>query len=250
MICTQHRGSNLSCAHLSYHPCMQWAFLSDFELSIPSNFLFSSFILDLLHFLLHFFHCLEGSTNTAYFAWKEMDSLDDTHLLTDCSSFWCFSMSCCVWFLVVVVCDWTSVVSLLLMRRMSLANLCSWSSSACLTPWLSLFRFPVSVFVMFKGSDLDISVRNKFPWFSARIVGGGPSSATMSLVNECIARARPSASCCAQLCRMRFSTSSGCDTKWQVPLGVFFVCVVGTWKNACREVATSETWLDKKRAGV
>ena len=39
-----------------------------------------SFILNLLHFLLHFFHNLEGSSNIAYFAWKEMDSTDESHL--------------------------------------------------------------------------------------------------------------------------------------------------------------------------
>ena len=81
MICTPHRGSSLTCAHLSC-PYMQCVFLFDFELSIPSNFLFSTFILNLLHFLLHFFHYLEGRSNTAYFAWKEMDSTDESFLLT------------------------------------------------------------------------------------------------------------------------------------------------------------------------
>ena len=61
---------------------MQCVFLFDFELSIPSNFFFSSFILNLLHFLQHFFHNFEGSSNTAYFAWKEMDSTDESYLLT------------------------------------------------------------------------------------------------------------------------------------------------------------------------
>ena len=32
--------------------------------------------------ILHFFHNLEGRSNTAYFAWKEMDSLDDSYFLT------------------------------------------------------------------------------------------------------------------------------------------------------------------------
>ena len=63
-------------------PYMKWAFLFDFELSIPSNFLFFSFIFNLLHFLLHFFHNLEGSSNTAYFAWKEMDSTDESYFPT------------------------------------------------------------------------------------------------------------------------------------------------------------------------
>ena len=83
MICTPHRGSSLTCARLSCHPCMQWSFLFDFELSISSNFFFFfSFIFNLLQSLLHFFHNLEGSSNTAYFAWKEMDSTDEACLLT------------------------------------------------------------------------------------------------------------------------------------------------------------------------
>ena len=59
-----------------------WAYLFDLESSIPFYFLIFSFISNLLHFLLHFFHNLEGSSNTAYFAWKDMDSLDDSYLLT------------------------------------------------------------------------------------------------------------------------------------------------------------------------
>ena len=81
MICTPHRGSSLTCARhlMSIHVvCVSLRF----ELSIPSNFLFFSFILNLLHFLLHFLHNLEGSSNTAYFAWKEMDSTDESYLLT------------------------------------------------------------------------------------------------------------------------------------------------------------------------
>ena len=31
---------------------------------------------------MHFFHHFDGSSNTAHFAWKEMDSLDDSCLLT------------------------------------------------------------------------------------------------------------------------------------------------------------------------
>ena len=62
---------------------MQCAYLFDLESSIPFHFLFSSFIFNLLHFLLHFFQYLEGSSSTAYFARKEMDSVDDTYLLTN-----------------------------------------------------------------------------------------------------------------------------------------------------------------------
>ena len=61
---------------------MQWALLFDFQLSIPSNFLFSSFIFNLLQSLLHFFHNFEGSSNTAYFAKKEMESYDESYLTT------------------------------------------------------------------------------------------------------------------------------------------------------------------------
>ena len=60
---------------------MQWALLFDFELSIPSNFFFS-FSLNLLQSLLHFFHNFEGSSNTAYFAKKEMESYDEFYLPT------------------------------------------------------------------------------------------------------------------------------------------------------------------------
>ena len=59
-----------------------WAYLFDLESSIPFYFLIFSFIINLLHFLLHFFHYLGCSNNTEYFAWKEMDSLDDSYLLT------------------------------------------------------------------------------------------------------------------------------------------------------------------------
>ena len=71
-----------SCARLSCHPCMQLASLFDFELSIPSNFLFFSFSFNLLQSLLHFFHNLEGSSNTAYSAKKEMESYDESYLPT------------------------------------------------------------------------------------------------------------------------------------------------------------------------
>ena len=40
---------------VSSHPCMKRASLFDFELSIPSNFLFSSFIFNLSQFLLTFY---------------------------------------------------------------------------------------------------------------------------------------------------------------------------------------------------
>ena len=82
MICTPHRGLSLSCSRLSCHPCMQWPFFFDFELSIPPNFLFSSFIFILLQSLLHFFHNLEGSSNIAYFIKKGMDSADESYFLT------------------------------------------------------------------------------------------------------------------------------------------------------------------------
>ena len=59
-----------------------WAYLFDLESSIPFHFFFFSFMFNLLHFVLHFFHNLEGSINTAYFVWKETDSTDDSHLLT------------------------------------------------------------------------------------------------------------------------------------------------------------------------
>ena len=61
---------------------MQWALLFDLELSIPSNFRFFSFSFNLPHSMLHFFHYLEVSSNTAYSAIKEMDSYDESYLLT------------------------------------------------------------------------------------------------------------------------------------------------------------------------
>ena len=60
---------------------MKWALLFDFELSIPSNFLFSLFIFNLPQFLLPFyFHEVGG--NTAYFTNKEMGSTDESYLPT------------------------------------------------------------------------------------------------------------------------------------------------------------------------
>ena len=74
---TTSRGSSFTCArHLMV--ITWWAYLFDLESSIPFYFLIFSFILNLLHFLLHFFHYFEGRSNPAHFAWKEMDSLDDS----------------------------------------------------------------------------------------------------------------------------------------------------------------------------
>ena len=74
-------GSSFTCPrHLMV--ITWWAYLLDFESSSLFYFVIFSFILNLLHFLLHFFHYFEGSRSTAYFAWKEMDSLDDSYLLT------------------------------------------------------------------------------------------------------------------------------------------------------------------------
>ena len=79
--CTPHRGSSFTFArHLMV--ITWWAYLFDLESSIPFYFFKFSFILNLLHFLLHIFHYFEGSSDTAYFAKKEMDSLDDSYLLT------------------------------------------------------------------------------------------------------------------------------------------------------------------------
>ena len=51
-------------------------------ISILFHFIIFQFILNLLHFLLHFFHYLEGSSNTAHSAQKGMDSLEDSYPLT------------------------------------------------------------------------------------------------------------------------------------------------------------------------
>ena len=59
-----------------------WAYLFDLESSIPFYFLIFSFISNLLQSLLHFFHNLEGSSNTAYSAKKEMESYDESYLPT------------------------------------------------------------------------------------------------------------------------------------------------------------------------
>ena len=76
---TTLRGS--SCARVSSQPCMKWASLFDFELSIPSNILFSFFIFNFPQLLLPFYF-LEDSSNTAYSAIKEVDSTDESYLLT------------------------------------------------------------------------------------------------------------------------------------------------------------------------
>ena len=69
-----------ACLHSS-HPCMKWASLFDFELSIPSNFFFFSFSFNLPQFLLPFyFH--EDSSNTVYSANKETGSTDESYSRT------------------------------------------------------------------------------------------------------------------------------------------------------------------------
>ena len=81
MIHTLHRMAQGCCAcHLIHAWSVRFTF--DFESSIPFYFLIFSLIFNLLHFLLHFFHNLEGSSDTAYFAWKEMDSIDGSYFLT------------------------------------------------------------------------------------------------------------------------------------------------------------------------
>ena len=80
--CTPHRvAQGSSCARVSSHPCMKWASLFDFELSIPSNFLFSLITFDFPQLLLLcYFH--EVSGNTAYSANKEVGSTDESYLPT------------------------------------------------------------------------------------------------------------------------------------------------------------------------
>ena len=80
--CTPHRVAQGSACLHSSHPCMKWALLFDFELSIPSNFLFSLFIFNFPQLLLPFyFH--EVSGNTAYSANKEMGSTDESYSHTE-----------------------------------------------------------------------------------------------------------------------------------------------------------------------
>ena len=50
--CTPHRVAQRSACLHSSHPCLKWALIFDFELSIPSNFLFSLFIFNPPHFQL------------------------------------------------------------------------------------------------------------------------------------------------------------------------------------------------------
>ena len=67
MIHTLHRMAQGCCAcHLIHAWIARFSF--DFESSIPFFFLIFPFILDLLHFLLHFFHYLEGRSNPVYSA--------------------------------------------------------------------------------------------------------------------------------------------------------------------------------------
>ena len=67
---------------MSSHPRMKCAGLGRPWVLHSLLFLIFSFIPDLLHFLPHFFHFLEGRSNTASFAWKEMGSIADSYLLT------------------------------------------------------------------------------------------------------------------------------------------------------------------------
>ena len=57
-------------------------FSLDLESSIPFYLLIFSFISYLLHFLLHFFHFLEGRSEPVHSAKKGMGSLDDSYSLT------------------------------------------------------------------------------------------------------------------------------------------------------------------------
>ena len=87
--CTPHRAAQGSdrlksaCLHTS-HPCMKWASLFDFELSIASNSLLFSLSFSLQQLLLPvYFH--EDSSNTVYSAEKEMGSTVESYFLTSCS---------------------------------------------------------------------------------------------------------------------------------------------------------------------
>ena len=61
---------------------MKCAVLFDLESTVPVYVLIFSFILHLLHFLLHFFHNLEGSSNSVYSANKVMGSTDEFYSLS------------------------------------------------------------------------------------------------------------------------------------------------------------------------
>ena len=67
---------------MSSHPRLWWAYLSDLKSSILLIFLIFPFISYLLHSFPHFFHFLEGRSETVHSAKKGMDSLDETHSLT------------------------------------------------------------------------------------------------------------------------------------------------------------------------
>ena len=76
--CTPHRVTQGSACLHSSHPCIKWASLFDFELSILSNFLFSY-----SPSISRSSHCPSTSTrissNTEYSANKEMGSTDESY---------------------------------------------------------------------------------------------------------------------------------------------------------------------------
>ena len=74
--CSPHRVAQDVRVFVSFHPCMKWASLFDFELSIPSNFLLSFFIK--LKQLLLPLTSTRLSSNTVYTANKEMGSTDES----------------------------------------------------------------------------------------------------------------------------------------------------------------------------
>ena len=79
---TQHRmAQGCRACHLIHAWSLRFSL--DLESSIPFCFLIFPFILNLLHFFTHFFHYLEGRSNPAYFAWKDMDSLEESNLLSE-----------------------------------------------------------------------------------------------------------------------------------------------------------------------
>ena len=77
ILCTPHRVSQVVRMFVSSHPCMKWAALFDFELSIPSNFLLYSPSISSSSC------CPSTSTrissNTVYSANKEMESTDESY---------------------------------------------------------------------------------------------------------------------------------------------------------------------------
>ena len=72
--------------HASFARVISWSHYernsSTFESSISFYFFFFSFTFNFLHFSLHVYHNFEGSSNTTYFAWKKMDSNDDSYSFT------------------------------------------------------------------------------------------------------------------------------------------------------------------------